>query len=168
MIDCTGRFKKNLNIFFFGYREILFLNQFLKNKPMSLITWSDEFSVGVIEIDNQHKGLVRLINKLYDAMTYGQAHKMLREIIQELVKYTQVHFATEEKYFKKCNYPDSDVHIEEHHQFIDAVAKFKDAFESGNIVLSVDIFKFLKSWLTNHILDSDKKFTRCFNENGLF
>lgn len=135
---------------------------------MSLITWTDEFSVGVFEIDNQHKGLVKLINKLYDAMTYGQANKILREIIQELVKYTQIHFATEEKYFEKFDYEESDDHIQEHQKFIEAVAKFKEGFEAGNIVLSVDIFKFLKNWLTNHILGSDKKFTACFNNNGLF
>jgi hemerythrin-like metal-binding protein len=135
---------------------------------MSLIIWTDEFSVGVVEIDNQHKGLVKLINKLYDAMTYGQANKVLREIIQELVKYTQIHFATEEKYFVKFDYEDSEAHIEEHHEFIASVQKFKEGFEAGNIVLSVDIFKFLKGWLTNHILGSDKKFMKCFNENGLF
>jgi len=135
---------------------------------MTLITWTDEFSVGVIEIDNQHKGLVKLINRLFDAMTYGQANKILKEIIQELVRYTQIHFATEEKYFAKFDYPDSEVHIQEHQKFIETVAKFKEGFEAGNIVLSVDILKFLKNWLTNHILASDKKFRQCFNENGLY
>ncbi len=34
----------------------------------TLISWSDEFSVGIQEIDEQHKCLVELINKLYTGL----------------------------------------------------------------------------------------------------
>ncbi len=135
---------------------------------MPLIKWNDDFSVGVIEIDLQHKGLVHQINKLYDAMLRGEANSILRGIISELVRYTQVHFATEEKYFKKFGYAESEDHIQEHQEFIEVVGKFKEEYEKGSLVLSIDVLKFLKNWLTHHILGSDKKFTQCFNDNGLF
>lgn len=134
---------------------------------MAFINWTEQYSVGVTEIDNQHKGLVKLINKLFDAMADGQANKVLHEIIEELVKYTQVHFATEEKYFVSFNYADTEAHIAEHNKFIQEVAKFKAQFEAGNIVLSFEVFKFLKSWLVNHIQGSDKKYSECFITNGL-
>ena len=134
---------------------------------MAFITWTDKYSVGVDEIDNQHKGLVKLINKLFDAMSDGNANNILSGIINDLTRYTQVHFATEEKYFAAFTYPESEVHIEEHQQFVNTVVKFKTQFEEGNIVLSFEVFKFLKSWLINHIQGSDKKYSECFIANGL-
>ena len=134
---------------------------------MAFIKWTDQFSVGVVEIDNQHKVLVKLINKLFDAMADGQANIILNEILNEMARYTQVHFATEEKYFAAFNYEGSEAHIDEHQQFIDTVMKFKTRFEAGNIVLSLEVFKFLKSWLVNHIQGSDKKYSECFIANGL-
>jgi hemerythrin len=134
---------------------------------MAFVNWSEQYSVGVMEIDNQHKGLVKLINKLFDAMADGQANKVLHEIIEELVKYTHVHFATEEQYFASFNYAESEAHIAEHNKFVMEVSRFKAQFEAGNIVLSFEVFKFLKSWLINHIQGSDKKYSECFIANGL-
>jgi len=134
---------------------------------MAFIKWNDQYSVGVEEIDNQHKGLVKLINKLFDAMSEGQANNILGEIINEMARYTQVHFATEEKYFALFNYPESNVHIDEHQKFVAEVIKFKTQFDNGNIILSIEIFRFLKNWLVNHILVSDKKYSQCFITNGL-
>ncbi len=134
---------------------------------MAFITWTDAYSVGIEEIDNQHKGLVKLINKLFDAMSDGQANSILNGILNELTKYTQVHFATEEKYFALYDYPESAEHIEEHLQFVNEVLKFKAQFEAGNIVLSFEVFKFLRGWLVKHIQGSDKKYSQCFIANGL-
>jgi hemerythrin len=134
---------------------------------MAFITWTDQYSVGVEEIDNQHKGLVKLINRLFDAMSDGNANNVLRVILNDLTKYVQVHFATEEKYFAAFKYPESEAHIEEHQQFVNEVVKFKSQFEAGNIVLSFALFKFLKGWLFNHIQGSDKKYSDCFIANGL-
>ncbi|MCC6132451.1 MAG: hemerythrin, partial [Acidobacteria bacterium] len=55
---------------------------------MSLITWSDELSVGVSAFDNQHKRLVALINELHDAMSAGKGSKVLGKILSELADYT--------------------------------------------------------------------------------
>jgi hemerythrin len=134
---------------------------------MAFITWTDTYSVGVEEIDNQHKGLVKLINKLFDAMSDGQANTILSAILNDLVRYTEVHFATEEKYFALFDYPDREAHIQEHLQFVNEVERFKTQFEAGNIILSFEVFKFLRGWLVKHIQGSDKKYSTCFIANGL-
>jgi hemerythrin len=138
---------------------------------MVFIKWNEQYSVGIEEIDNQHKGLVKLINKLitklFDAMSEGQANNILGEIINDMARYTQVHFATEEKYFARFRYAESDTHIKEHLKFIEEVIKFRTQFEAGNIVLSIEIFRFLKNWLVNHILVYDKKYSQYFIANGL-
>jgi hemerythrin-like metal-binding protein len=134
---------------------------------MSIITWKNEYSVGVFEIDNQHKKLVMLINTLFDAMKQGQANRVLGSIISELLFYAQTHFRTEEKYFDQFNYKETEEHKVVHQSFISEMEKFKAGFDSGKITLSLDVFNFLKSWLDEHILGEDKKYEDCFKENGL-
>lgn len=134
---------------------------------MSLITWKEEYSVGVFEIDNQHKTMVILINKLFDAMKQGRANTILGSTISELFFYAQTHFRTEEKYFDKFNYKEKEEHKKVHQSFIAEMEKFKTGFDSGKITLSLEVFNFLKNWLDQHILGEDKKYVDCFKQNGL-
>ena len=60
---------------------------------MSLLTWSPMFSVGVKEIDDQHKKLIDLANRLNDQMAAGKGKEILDKIFQELVAYTVSHLS---------------------------------------------------------------------------
>ncbi|MFN3309093.1 MAG: bacteriohemerythrin, partial [Anaerolineales bacterium] len=64
---------------------------------MSLITWSDEFSVNIKEIDNQHRQLIEMVNQLQRAMKEGKGAAALNDILQRLIDYTDYHFSTEER-----------------------------------------------------------------------
>ncbi len=134
---------------------------------MAFMNWSDEFSVNVKEIDDQHRKLVELINKLHTAMAERKGKEVLGGIIKELMDYTAYHFSTEEKYFEMYNYPEKLAHIQEHNDFVRKVQEFQKGFEAGKILLSVDIMNFLTDWLRRHILGSDKKYGPFFNEKGL-
>ena len=63
---------------------------------MELIKWTDKYLVGIKEIDNQHKGLVVLINELFNLMSQGKAKDNMNEIFIHLTEYTKKHFYTEE------------------------------------------------------------------------
>lgn len=134
---------------------------------MSLLKWKTEYSVGVQEIDNQHKKLVELINKLFDVMKQGRANAVLGQILNELSSYAFSHFKTKEKYFKLFDYVEAEKHREIHQTFVKEITKFKNAFDAGQITLSIRIFAFLKDWLHNHILGEDMKDVDCFAKNGL-
>lgn len=134
---------------------------------MPLFQWSNSLSVNVREIDEQHRRLIALINKLFDAMSSGEGKKVLSEVIQGLVDYTVYHFSTEEKYFEQFNYPEATPHKEEHRKFVARVQSFQSEFNEGKTGLSVEMWNFLKDWLVNHIRGTDKKYSRFFNEHGL-
>ncbi|MFZ5805579.1 MAG: bacteriohemerythrin [Verrucomicrobiota bacterium] len=134
---------------------------------MTLIEWNNSLSVNVAEIDKQHQQLVNMINELNDAMKSGKGKDVLNDILTKLIKYTQGHFATEEKYFDKFNYPDTEAHKEEHRALVQQVSDFKKQFDSGTVGLSVQIMEFLSNWLKKHIQGTDKKYSACFNANGL-
>ena len=134
---------------------------------MALINWSDRLSVNVAEIDRQHQKLIKAINELSDAMVQGKSNDVLSGIISSLFSYVAIHFETEEKYFARYSYPDTQSHKREHADFVQKVSEFKDGFAKGEMLLSIDVLNFLCDWLRNHIKGTDQKYTQFFNEKGL-
>lgn len=134
---------------------------------MALISWEEKYSVNVKEIDEQHKKLVKLVNDLHEAMSVGKGKAIMATVLQSLIDYTATHFAAEEKYMTKFNYPAYPQHKSEHDKFVKQVLDFQKGFAKGDLVLTLDVMKFLKDWLLNHILGTDKKFGPFFNEKDL-
>jgi hemerythrin len=132
-----------------------------------MIQWDDSFSVHVAEIDRQHQKLIWMVNDLGDAMHQGKSRDILGKIIQKLSDYAGTHFKTEEKYFDKFGYSETDAHKREHADFTRKVADFKKAFDAGKLTLSIDVMNFLWSWLQTHIKGADRKYGPFFNEKGL-
>ncbi len=134
---------------------------------MAYLTWDEKYSVGIREIDLQHKKLVEMINGLHDAMKEGKGKDVLARVLQELVNYAGSHFATEEKHMTNFNYPGYLAHKSEHEKFVKQVLDFKKDFDSGKAAMTLEVMNFLKNWLLNHISGTDKKYGPFFNERGL-
>lgn len=77
---------------------------------MAFVNWNDSLSVGIVEVDNQHKKLVGMLNDLSEAMKARKGNEVLGKIISDVVAYTRTHFAVEEKYFAQFCYPDAAEH----------------------------------------------------------
>lgn len=134
---------------------------------MLLIQWNDSYNVNVKIIDKQHQKLAAIINELHDAMGKRKTKEVLGKVIDGLISYTETHFITEETYFNQFGYKDKDAHKKEHNEFVDKVLDFKQEFDNGRLMLSIEIMIFLKDWLVKHIQISDKKYSPLFNERGL-
>ena len=126
---------------------------------MGLIIWGDAYDIDVAEIDTQHKGLVKLINTLHEAIAKNETETILDSMIPQLLTYTEEHFATEEKYMDQYDYPQSESrsHREEHQKFIEEVSHLVNELQSGKKILNISLFIFLKDWLLRHIAYTDKK-----------
>ena len=124
---------------------------------MSIFDWNDRFSVGISDIDDEHKFLVGFINQLNDAMRVGRGSQELGSILDQLVEYTIFHFGHEEQLMKAYAYPERAYHINEHLKLTQQVADFQIKFQGGQSRLSIQLVNFLKEWLSIHILVEDKK-----------
>lgn len=134
---------------------------------MALIAWSNMLSTGVTEQDNQHKKLIDLINQLNDAMKDGKGNEVMGKVLAELVNYTVFHFGYEEKLMAQYKTDDTPAHKAEHVKFVQTAGDFKRKFDSGNAVVSVEIMNFLRDWLTNHIMKTDKKLGQALVKQGV-
>lgn len=134
---------------------------------MAIFEWSERFSVKVREIDEQHRHLVGMINRLHEAMVANKGRELQQEIITELVAYTGFHFATEEKYMRSFGYAGYFAHKKEHEQFAAEAAELKARVDRGGLVLTLEVMTLLKDWLQNHILGTDMKYSQLFNSKGL-
>ncbi len=134
---------------------------------MSLLTWNKKYKVGITEFDEQHKIIIALINKLYDAMKEGDGKVVLKDILNELIAYTKYHFENEEKYFVKFDYPGKAEHVKEHNDLRKSVSDLKKRSDELKPVFTMELMTFLKQWLLNHIQGTDKKYGSYLNEKGL-
>ncbi|MGD1101873.1 MAG: bacteriohemerythrin [Terriglobia bacterium] len=132
-----------------------------------LFPWSDTYSVQIGIIDMQHKNLVNIINELHQAMVEGQGKQQLGSILSNLIKYTQVHFKTEENFMESHRYPEYTNHKSEHDHLTKTVLEFQDKFQKNEVGLTIEVMGFLKDWLSKHILGSDKKYGPFLNAKGL-
>ena len=92
-----------------------------KGRERKFITFTEQFSVGVGQIDEQHKKIMDYINQIHAAVKKERPLEEIKGILGELAKFTVDHFATEEKYFDKFNYPDSDKHKAIHEKLLGQV-----------------------------------------------
>jgi len=135
-----------------------------------LLTWSDEqLSVYVRGLDNQHKYLVNTLNSLYRATVMAEADKVLSAILRRLVDYTKFHFRSEEILMERYGYPQDRYlrHVREHRAFVHATQRFREKYEAGEAELTVDVFKFLATWIANHVAGTDRDYGRYFLKIGV-
>jgi len=135
--------------------------------PSALFDWKPEFSVGVQEIDQQHKKLVSLIGELHSAMKSGRGATVLNKILGDLVTYTRVHFDSEEKLMAMHGYPDLQAHKQEHADLTNKVEDFLGKVHSGAVSVTPEVLTFLKEWLVHHILHTDKNYGPFLNAKGV-
>ncbi|KOR32602.1 hemerythrin [Achromatium sp. WMS3] len=131
------------------------------------LEWSEEISVGVEEIDEQHKVLVKLINDLNDAMQERRSNEIVKEILNKLAEYTRIHFAVEESLMRILGYPGYEAHKAQHQELIYSVLDLAQKVEGGKSGISFELMHFLKSWLTKHIMESDKDYSDHFLKAGI-
>lgn len=127
---------------------------------MATVQWSETLSVGNAQIDDDHRQLFRLLDRLQLAMKQGKANTVMGGILDELVGYTVTHFQREEQFMRRIGYADFAAHKAEHDKLIAQVQDLQARFKSGAITLSISTHQFLGDWLNSHIMQSDMKLAR--------
>ena len=132
-----------------------------------LIEWTDALSVGIEEVDQQHKALVGMLNDLTAAIHEYHGSAEARKTLDRLAEYTRVHFATEEGVMRLIRYPGFEVHMNQHEHLISEVVSLQEKLDNKQASVTFELLHFLKVWLSKHITESDKRFGEFAVSRGL-
>ncbi len=132
-----------------------------------MIEWSDKYSVNVSIIDKEHKDFIDIVNKVDVTKRHNYSQKEVEDLLGELVKFAKEHFQTEETYMSIFQYPDYLLHYNEHLNFSLHMIIYNNQVINGEYKILNELNKYLQEWVVYHMQITDKKYTKCFNKNGL-
>jgi hemerythrin len=128
--------------------------------------WHPKYSIGHPLLDAQHQQLLSLCAQAQSCLcsTGTQGAGKFHELLNDLVRYSEIHFKTEEDLLASIGYPRLDEHIDEHHKYIESLADFMYvAVQDQFYKLGVEAF--LTTWWLTHILKSDMQYAPLLGEH---
>jgi hemerythrin len=141
---------------------------------MTRIVWTKDLNTGIPELDNQHKRILELINRLHDlldrqlARAHGHPGQMIQPLfppedgqskeialtIEDVLDYTFTHLIFEEALMDEQHYPYAGAHKKTHDAFRQRALGFQAFLQAGEDVAE-ELLHMLTNWLFNHIKDDD-------------
>ncbi|HNN12651.1 MAG TPA: hemerythrin family protein [Anaerolineales bacterium] len=132
-------------------------------KPLE---WNIALSTGDESLDNQHRYLVDLLNKLGEAINEGHGSESLARILGALRFYAGWHFGKEEDCFETYHCPAAGKNKKAHAVFIEKFDTFNNEFNriGGSNELALMIHEEISDWIINHILIVDGELYPCIHK----
>ncbi len=136
---------------------------------MHVIEWNEVNSVGVASIDEQHKVLVAITNKLFQAILDNRGIVVLMGVLRELEEYVKTHFSYEEELMRRYGYSPLELeeHIAEHRALQKQVSDFADEVGKEEDTLDIEVFDFLRDWMDVHLCETDMKYKDFFKNKTI-
>lgn len=128
--------------------------------------WNDKYATGIQEVDDQHKMLFMMTSRLQNAIKIRKGETIIAKTFTELIDYTKYHFAAEEHEMDKADYPDAAIHRQFHHKLVSGIRDALLRIRNGESYNPIELLRFLNTWLVDHILEKDMKFSRCYRQNS--
>jgi hemerythrin-like metal-binding protein len=119
------------------------------------LVWGKILSVGVDEIDEDHRKLLGIFNILNRAVTQGESPEYLAATLEELINCTVWHFSHEERLMLKYRYPETEQHKAVHRDLIQSAKELQQKLLQADGPMADEHIEFLERWLTEHILTAD-------------
>ena len=124
-------------------------------ETVTKVEWTDALSVGVPQCDEDHKGLIHIINQVLDA---EREDGTVKWALDELTNYANSHFAREERMMEEAGYPDLAAHRKTHKAFIEWLKSTRTIYGAdpgAKYYLAETLREYLQTWLIDHIMKVD-------------
>jgi hemerythrin len=130
------------------------------------LQWGEEYALGLVEIDETHKELVGLYNRVAWSCQHATSVASIREAVRSFLLYARWHFSEEEASMLELHFPEYVVHKSDHERLLQDGTDFIESF--GSALSKNDspaIAKYFKYWLTRHMILKDQKFREFLRQN---
>ncbi|MBI1208471.1 MAG: bacteriohemerythrin [Azospirillum sp.] len=113
-------------------------------------------SVGHSDLDDDHRRLYGIADRLRGAITRGADDDILGTVLSDLADYTTYHFEREEFTLMRLDFAEYERHRQEHLALIDRLAALILKFERKVETVSAETMSFIDDWLHRHVEDYDR------------
>jgi hemerythrin-like metal-binding protein len=124
---------------------------------MALITWKNEFNIGVPSVDAEHRQLIELINEIHSNLKNKERKFYVDDFLGEIYAKIAAHFALEEKWMSDNGYDQFLEHKAEHEKLLDDIRDIMDAYEDKENFDEGTLSDRLSSWFTGHFGTMDAR-----------
>ncbi len=125
---------------------------------MTMFHWRENLSLHVPAIDEDHKTLIDLLNRLHFMTLAGDDREAIGSVMWELLRYTQRHFRREEMLMRLSGYPGYDAHKRMHKALCERVQEYYEAYRAKPSRFNIKkLYDFMADWLVVHITKEDMK-----------
>ena len=131
---------------------------------MAKFNWYTTYSVNHEIIDNHHRHIIDLFNRIYDNLGDVDS-KLYDETVDELIAYAGYHFDAEKKLMEEIDYADIECHLKEHQQFSDKVLELKTRKGQLSEAQYNELVCHLGFWVLNHETEKDMPLAKALNQN---
>jgi len=122
---------------------------------MTMLSWRDDYRVGVPLIDAEHHYLIGLINEFHDQYASGGARRHMLMVLNRLVAYAEQHFQHEEALMEESGYARLARHRELHEGLYSSVFALHEELSANAANVNAKTLRFLRHWIIGHILEED-------------
>ncbi len=127
---------------------------------MPLLEWKEEYGTGVEDVDDEHRDLIDIINRLHDLLLAKDAKLTVPAFFDNLIRGVSAHFALEERIMDESRYPDRDEHREDHERLLGELRGLKRTFEHAETIDSAELALRLEPWFSRHLTTYDLQLHR--------
>lgn len=120
-------------------------------KKYDYLVWSEEFSSGLVYLDNHRRSFIDIVNELVDLVNEENCASDLPLIFQRLAFYVEEYFVNKEIALMGSSDLPMQVFKDEHDRFTDKVTSYQEAFEGGMEKVCRNLLEFILEWFKNYI-----------------
>jgi hemerythrin-like metal-binding protein len=135
---------------------------------MNRRTWDDSMEIGDAHIDEQHRRVFDLVDRLEAAETHTHSPApTLYSILDELIAFTETHFMAEEHLMRRLGYPPVPMEemLAQHREFKDYARLRVLEFRHAEGVSVLPLLSYVTDWLVNHEFGLDRKLVDWIRKN---
>jgi hemerythrin-like metal-binding protein len=132
---------------------------------MALVEWKDEFKVGIVSVDHEHRQLIGLINDLHAGLAARPTKDAVARVLGEIHTKIAAHFALEERVMRERRYDQYDDHKADHERLLDEIRDIMDRFEADAYFnYETALATELQDWFALHFRSKDARLHQAFGE----
>jgi hemerythrin len=132
------------------------------------LCWTQEYSVNIAVLDEQHQELFKIVNELDQAVRHGNGNTAIDPILHKLVHYALSHFLAEESLMRQHDFPGLLTHCSQHQMFRAKIADFLAEHRAGKADVPALLLLFMQEWLKKHVLKADQEYSSFLNARGVY